>query len=169
MTCSSQMEMRPCLQPFTIEMRITMKNTSSQTTSIFSLWLRNSLFDIIPRKCNIGLVLLCGIFVERMIQKVGSGNAHTMNVESGRSFLGSLQNAGGADAPSTAAKNVKKVHGCITGIGVFQLLNSSRLSIFSILFFPFLSYIRISFLLFFRRREGFSIIHLFGYLLFLFL
>jgi len=87
-------------------------------------------------------------------------------VESGRSFLGSLQNVGGADAPSTAAKSVKKVHGCITGIGAFQLLNSSR-PLFSILFFFFVIYSDFL-LLFFYWREGFSIIHLPGYLLFLF-
>jgi len=68
-----------------------------------------------------------------MIQKVEFGNAHTTNVENGRSFLGSLQNAGGADAPSTAAKSVRKVHGYITGIGAFQLLNSSLPFLF---FFP---------------------------------
>jgi len=58
-----------------------------------------------------------------MIHEVAYDNAHIINVESGRNTLDNLQNVEGVGGRSTAAKNVKRVHGFSTDIGVLLHLN----------------------------------------------
>jgi len=59
---------------------------------------------------------------------VESGSAHTTSAGNGRNILASLQSAGDADEPSTAAKSVRRVHGFIIDIGVWLHNHNTKLS-----------------------------------------
>jgi hypothetical protein len=48
------------------------------------------------------------------------------SVGNGRNSQGNLRNVGGAGGRNTAARNVRRAHGCSIGIGVLQLRNDWR-------------------------------------------
>lgn len=105
------------------------KSISFPMTSISSHWSKNSPSDITARTCNIGQELWWEICAERMILEVELDSVHTINVESGRSILGSLQNVEGAGGQSTAVRSAKRVHGYSIVIGVLQHLSNALIAV----------------------------------------